>query len=208
MKDIIEKYDLLADRYRAHDYADPERYFEHKAQLVAGVAPRLEPGDLVLDLACGDGGMAVPLLRRGLRYRGVDASEGMLAAARRLQPEAEFVRGRLDEYSPPEPVEATICMRAFYFAPDRRRFFEHVASYTRTKFVFDFDPRAHGDEEVLADVAAAGFSVASVRPILIPQRRRLPSAVQTALFAVEPSPVGRFLPSLGFPPRLLVTATT
>ena len=47
----------------------------------------------------------------------------------------------MDEYEPAEPVDMTLCLRAFYYAADRRAFLRRVAGYTRTKFVFDFDPR-------------------------------------------------------------------
>ena len=44
------------------------------------LGPRLEPGDVVLDLACGDGGLGDFLPEQ--RYLGVDASAEMVAAGR------------------------------------------------------------------------------------------------------------------------------
>ena len=41
-----------------------------------------QPGQTVLDLACGAGRLAAPLAARGLLVHGVDASAGMLARAR------------------------------------------------------------------------------------------------------------------------------
>jgi SAM-dependent methyltransferase len=43
----------------------------------------LAPGARVLDVACGDGRLALELARRGYRVTGVDISEDFLAAARR-----------------------------------------------------------------------------------------------------------------------------
>ena len=43
----------------------------------------LAPGARVLDVACGDGRLALELARRGCRVTGVDISEDFLAAARR-----------------------------------------------------------------------------------------------------------------------------
>jgi ubiquinone/menaquinone biosynthesis C-methylase UbiE len=40
------------------------------------------PGDLALDLSCGTGNYALPLVRRGLRVVGIDISEPMLRLAR------------------------------------------------------------------------------------------------------------------------------
>ena len=54
-----------------------------------------------------------------------------------------FDVARIDEYEPPEPVDLTICLRAFYYPDDRQAFFRRIAGYTRAKFVFDFDPRVY-----------------------------------------------------------------
>jgi ubiquinone/menaquinone biosynthesis C-methylase UbiE len=63
-------------------YADPRRYLGRRARLTVGLGTPLEPGDLVLDLACGDGAFAEHLLPYGLEFLGVDASEVMVASAR------------------------------------------------------------------------------------------------------------------------------
>ena len=52
----------------------------------------------------------------------------------------------------------TLCLRAFYYAADRRAFFRRVAGYTRMKFVFDFDPRTYDRAEVERDLRASGFA--------------------------------------------------
>ena len=44
------------------------------------------PGDLVLDLGCGTGDLTAALAERGPRVAGVDASRGMLAAAKARHP--------------------------------------------------------------------------------------------------------------------------
>ena len=86
--------------------------------------------------------MAEPLLALGYRYRGVDGSAAMIEEARaRLGDRVPLDVSLMDEYEPDEPVDMTLCLRAFYYAADRRAFFRRVAGYTRTKFVFDFDPR-------------------------------------------------------------------
>ena len=69
-------------------YADARTYLEHRARVVAELGPRLQPGDEVLDLACGDGGFGEHLLRLGLRYRGVDSTPEMAAAAEQRAREA------------------------------------------------------------------------------------------------------------------------
>ena len=81
-KDVVPKYDAIAERYSAHDYADAERYYARRARTIVRLGPPLEPGDRLLDVACGDGGLGRHLLAHGIDYRGVDASARMRYAAR------------------------------------------------------------------------------------------------------------------------------
>ncbi len=185
MTNIVDKYDGLADGFSEHDYADPARYAARRAQLVVELGPRLRAGESVLDLACGDATLAQPLLGYGLGYAGIDASEGMVEAAAARNPGVPFAVARIEDYEPAEPVDATVCLRAFYHPADRVAFFRHVAGYTRRKFVFDFRPRAHSAEPILADLRAAGFTQVELRPFFLPQRRRLPGAALPAVYALE-----------------------
>jgi SAM-dependent methyltransferase len=203
VSEIIPKYDAIAERYSAHDYANAERYYARRAQLVVEHRPHLAQGATVLDVACGDGGLGRHLLSRGIDYRGVDASERMVEVARRTLGGRVAV-GTFD-YEPPEQVEATTIFRSLYLVPDRRVFLARVRSYTTTKLVFDFDPRAYDAGAMLEDVCAAGWPTASVRPFLMPQRASLPKPVQAALSALEPVPGARALTRFRFP--LLVTAS-
>ena len=80
--------------------------------------------------------------RTASRYIGVDASERMVEAARGCNPGLAFVVGaHARSTSRREPVDATICLRAFYYPDDRVAFFRRVAGYTTQKFVFDFRQR-------------------------------------------------------------------
>jgi SAM-dependent methyltransferase len=197
--DIVQKYDAIAERYSAHDYADAERYYARRAELV-GVG--LDPGASVLDIACGDGGLGRPLLELGFDYRGVDASTRMVEVARRALGD-RVVHGTFD-YEPPDPVDATTIFRSLYLVPDRRAFLERVHRFTTRKLVFDFDPRAYRTDEVQADLRAAGWERFELRPFLMPQRTSLPGPVQAALLALEPLPGARLITRVRFP--LLVSA--
>ena len=192
----VEKFDAVAETYSAADYADAERYYARRAAVVASLVPR---GASVLDIACGDGGLGRHLLALGYDYRGVDASERMVEVARRTLGD-RVVLGGFD-YVPPQPVEATTIFRSLYLVPDRRAFFDHVATFSR-QVVFDFDPRAYDRDELLRDLE--GWDV-DVRPFLTPQRGTLPSVVQRALWALEPLPGASALTRVRFP--LLVSAT-
>lgn len=200
MSDIVPKYDAIAERYSAHDYANAERYYARRAELVAkGVAP----GSTVLDIACGDGGLGRPLLDLGLDYRGVDASARMVEVASRTL--GDRVRRGTFEYEPAEPVDVTTIFRSLYLVPDRRRFLERVRGFTRERLVFDFDPRSYRAADVLADLRAARWEHVELRPFLIPQRASLPRPLQAALYALEPLPGARLLTRVRFP--LLVIAS-
>jgi SAM-dependent methyltransferase len=187
---IGRKYAPQAERWTEEAYADAASYLAHRAELIMSLGPRLEPGDAVLDLACGDGGVADHL--PGMRYLGVDASPEMVAAGRRHG--RELVVGDLNDYEPPQPVTATTCFRAIYYARDRRAFFTRVAGYTERKLVFDLNPRQYRVEDVSADLQCAGFDRVELHPFFAPQRVALPSPVAGALRALERSgPLARLL---------------
>jgi len=169
-------------------YADPHAYLAHRAELILSLGPPLDPGDTLLDLACGDGGLAEHL--PGIRYRGVDASTDMVESARRHG--RDVVRADLNEYTPSEPVAATTCFRAIYYARDRRALFERIAGYTEKKLVFDLNPRQYRVEDVRADLRAAGLDKLELRPFFSPQRFSLGVAAG-ALQALERTPLARFL---------------
>jgi len=167
-------------------YADVTAYLAHRASLVASLGPALAPGDEVLDLACGDGGLGDALIALGLRYRGVDSTPEMVDAARkRVGERATIESGDLNEYAPPGPVAATTLFRAMYYAHDRRAFFEHVCRYTRKKLVFDLNPRQSGLDDVLADLRAAGLTSIAMQPFFVPQTVSLPGPLLAAAKALE-----------------------
>ena len=167
-------------------YADASAYLDHRAELVATLGARLAPGDEVLDLACGDGGLGEHLLARGLAYTGVDAESAMVEAARiRLGDRATFAVGDLNAYAPAGPVAATTVFRAIYYAEDRAAFFARVAGFTERKLVFDLNPRQFPVADVTAELEAAGFRRVALRPFFVPQTRRLPTPATGALKALE-----------------------
>ena len=190
-----DQYARQADAWTERAYANATAYLAHRADLIATLGPRLEPGDEVLDLACGDGGLGELLLTRGLRYRGVDSTPEMVAEAqRRLGAHASVELGDLNGYAPPNPVAATTIFRAIYYATDRRDFFGHVATYTEKKLVFDLNPRQYRPDDVMDDLRAAGFGRLTVRPFFVPQTVALPVILASAARALERSgPLARLV---------------
>jgi SAM-dependent methyltransferase len=190
-----DQYARQAAGWSTTEYADSRAYLEHRARLVARLGPPLRDGDDVLDLACGDGGLGLHLRSLGLRYRGVDATPEMVAEARRRLGDAAAAElGDLNEYVPAGPVAATTMFRALYYVRDRPAFFRQVAGWTRTKLVFDLNPRQYRLEEVAEELVAAGFGRPVVRPFFVPQRYSLPRPVAGALRGLERSgPPARLL---------------
>ncbi len=191
-----EKYEELAAGFSERTYADPERFHGRRARLVIELGAPLGSGDRVLDLACGDAHIALWLLDAGLEYTGVDGSPAMVdAARRRLGARAGVEVGDLNSYRPDEPVAATICFNAIYYADDRAAWLEHVASFTTKKVVFDLNPRDNdAPATVRAEATRAGFDRFAARPFFVPQSYSLPRAAQTVLEAAERvGPVARAL---------------
>ena len=183
-----DQYARQAGDWTERAYANATAYLAHRADLIATLGPHLEPGDEVLDLACGDGGLGELLLARGLRYRGVDTTPEMVAEAqRRLGERASVEIGDLNEYIPPGPMAATTVFRAIYYARDRRAFFRRVTAFTEKKLVFDLNPRQYRPDDVAADLRAAGFGQVLLRPFFVPQTVALPPVLATGAKALERS---------------------
>ena len=210
MSDKAGQFAGKAERWSETAYASPDAYLAHRAELVATLGVPLRPGEEVLDLACGDGGLGPHLLARGLAYRGVDAEPAMVeAASQRLaskrlvdnacgeSPQAlsgtavAVEQGELDTYEPPRPVAATTVFRAIYYARDRPAFFARARSFTEKKLVFDLNPRQYRVADIVSELEAAGFARVVMRPFLVPQTHRLPRAAVRALTALEPTPLAR-----------------
>jgi SAM-dependent methyltransferase len=195
-----QKYDPQAERWTEDAYGDPRGYLEHRAELIVSLGPELRPGDTVLDLACGDAGLAESLLARSLRYAGVDLSEPMVEAARRrVGDRAEIALGDLNDYEPPAPVACTTCFRAVYYAHDRRALFRRIAGYTERKLVFDLNPRQFRVDDVVADLRVVGLERVALHPFFFPQRHGLRRPVAAVFRAAERSgPIARALLRLRF----------
>jgi hypothetical protein len=165
------------------EYADPVPYLRHRAEVVVSLGPRLEPGDWLCDLACGDGGLADFL--PGIEYVGVDADPQMIREGRSKG--RSLVEADLNEFEPDAPVTATTIFRAIYYTRDRPAFLRRVAGYTEKKLVFDLNPRQYRIRDVVADLRAAGWNQHALRPFFVPQTRALPRPLAAALVAAERS---------------------
>jgi Methionine biosynthesis protein MetW len=164
-------------------YADPVPYLRHRAELILALGPALEPGDRLLDLACGDAGLGDFL--PGIEYLGVDADPKMVEEA--ASKGRAIVHADLNDFRPDRPVAVTTLFRALYYTRGPRAFFRRVAGFTERKLVFDLNPRQYALADVEADLRAAGLDGVAMRPFFVPQTRALPRPVAAALVAAERS---------------------
>lgn len=72
---------LSAQRWNAQDYAATGRFVATLATAVLQVLDP-QPGEHILDAGCGDGALTAQLAASGAQLTGVDASPGMVEAAR------------------------------------------------------------------------------------------------------------------------------
>jgi len=100
-------YDAIADRY-----AEWAASFESPAmRWVEKLEQRLPERSRVLDLGCGGGGPATRALAARHELVGVDISERQLERARRLVPNARFVRADATEVAfEPESFDAVVSL--------------------------------------------------------------------------------------------------
>jgi SAM-dependent methyltransferase len=107
-------YDAIADRY-----AEWAASFETPAAAwVEKLLRRLPERSRVLDLGCGGGGPTTLALAARHDVLGVDISERQLERARRLVPEARFVRADATEVAfEPESFDAVVSLFMFGHVP-------------------------------------------------------------------------------------------
>jgi len=86
-------------------------------ELGAGVfellAPR--PGERILDLGCGTGGLTAQIAAAGAEVVGIDASEAMIDRARELYPELPFEVARGQDFVVEAPVDAVFSNAALHW---------------------------------------------------------------------------------------------
>lgn len=170
-------YDLYARHYRK----DHEHLESFDGALVRELlAPLLQPGELVLDLGCGDGRIGKRLLKRCPNLVGLDISAGMLREFRRRSPGVRLVQADLANLPlRPASVDLALALFVLVHLPDVAGFLRQVAVALRPGGrlllnnltqrrppVLDADgehltiaSHYHPDDEVPAAADATGFAV-------------------------------------------------
>ena len=86
---------------------------EFGAGVVELLAPR--PGERIVDLGCGTGGLTAQIAAAGADVLGIDSSEAMIARARELYPELRFEVARGEDFAVEEPVDAVFSSAALHW---------------------------------------------------------------------------------------------
>ena len=147
-----------ADHYSYSVYADPAMAEAFEGQRFSGPIGRLIAASQeqvisrfltplearsVLDVGTGAGRAAIALARRGAVVTGVDASNEMLAVARRQAANAQvavtFQHGDAHRLAfGDRSFDAVICLRVLMHTPDWRHSLAELCRVARTSVVFDY----------------------------------------------------------------------
>jgi trans-aconitate methyltransferase len=83
------------------------------AGVVELLAPR--PGERIVDLGCGTGGLTAQIAAAGADVLGIDSSEAMIARARELYPHLRFEVAKGEDFAVEEPVDAVFSSAALHW---------------------------------------------------------------------------------------------
>jgi ubiquinone/menaquinone biosynthesis C-methylase UbiE len=109
-------WNRFADRYAARPIKDVTA---HEAML-ADAAARLRPGDRVLEIGCGTGGVAIRLAAGVSRYVATDFSSEMIriAQAKPAPPNLRFQMARADELPEGGPFDVICAFNVLHLVDD------------------------------------------------------------------------------------------
>lgn len=102
---LRETYDAIAEQWHGEEM----RVTEQTRPGLAVVLREVPSGARVLDIGCGTGIIAAPLLQAGMHVTGIDFSEGMLEIARRECPKGRFLQMDLANIAEMDEVFDVVC---------------------------------------------------------------------------------------------------
>ncbi len=105
---------------------------QHHREWLEPMFRRLRRGAEVLDLGCGCGVPDARLLSERFRVTGVDISDVQIARARRLVPQARFLRADMTDVAlPHDAFSGVVCLYALIHVPldEQRGLLEKVAQW-------------------------------------------------------------------------------
>jgi len=131
--DIKSFFDQCASTGSPEQHGHPQRLLEYRLALVRNVA-RPRPGDVVLDLGCGNGHHLLALGSEVVRGIGIDVSPGMIELARtrlRSSPCRANLTFEVDDAEKLEKIadhsiDLAICIGAFEHMLDKRAVLDSI----------------------------------------------------------------------------------
>ena len=112
---------------------------------------QVRPGDVVLDLGCGEGAFTAALAESGARPVGVDVAERALSRARERHPDLDFRRAAPGEPLPLEDgaVDVVWASEVLAFVPDTARVLSEVRRVLRPEGRLLVTTPSHGRARAL-----------------------------------------------------------
>lgn len=121
MDEVENHFNVLAAEYEAWK----ERAWYYHAAVKDLLREYVPPGRRILELGCGTGAILESLCPSvGI---GIDVSTAMIDQARRLRPQFEFLTGRVETLSLPQPVDYVVMVDLVEHLPDIETAFRGMA---------------------------------------------------------------------------------
>lgn len=124
-----------------------EAYYPSERRFLT---PEIFQGESLLDVGCAVGNFSrvATAHNPAIRYVGVDASPGMIARARRLHPEHEFIE--IDGQTLPledASVDVSVCLGVLHMTVGWRRLLREMWRVTRRSIIIDLRLAPHASVE-------------------------------------------------------------
>ncbi len=195
-----ERYDSVSKGFAENQYANVEYFMQHRFKLTTSWGSRLEPGDSILELGCGDGYLASLFVRAGFRYTGVDLSPGMINEAKLKVAQqglpASFQVKDVNELVLEDNYDVIVSFMGSFFryVKDPQQLLKQLAAHARKKVIVDLNPRTQDAKTARRAMGEAGFRTVDSRPFMVPHTRKVPRVCLKMLTALEAMPTVNALP--------------
>lgn len=114
-KTVAAGYNRLGERFAA--WAESVRVEERRRYLQV-ILDRVAPGEPILELGCGHGGLSTRTLAARYRLTGIDLAGNLLALAQKESPQARFICADMADYIfPPNHFAGIVAFYSLFHLP-------------------------------------------------------------------------------------------
>ena len=171
----------------------PERYLANASFVAEMAEPLVEllspkPGEMLMDLGCGDGRLTQSLVDRGCLVEGVDSSPELVAAARKMGLDVRLLDGRDLDYR--ENFEAVFSNTALHWMKPPERVLDGVYAALKPggRFIGEFG--GHGNVALVRSALYTalerhGINARTLDPWFFPTMTAYRSLLVKAGFVVD-----------------------